>query len=109
MSRGLGKIERKILQGMKESDRYYKKQGEIKPGYYEQTTWNLSHYVEGNCKKLFIDNDDLYAEFSHSTYIKTYNAIKSLERKGLVETYIHHGWKPGEWPATNILVVSLKH
>jgi len=87
MSRGLGKIERKILSGIKKYEEYHKeKYGKAET--VETELWTLSHYIEGNSEEIFLDNEKHLATFSHSTYIKTYNAVKSLERKGYLETKV---------------------
>lgn len=107
MSRGLGKVERKILKGLKKYKEYRKEKG------YDRDrgvgTSSLSHYVEGNCEEIFLDNKSLNDKFSHSTYIKVYNAIKSLERKGFVETEATTQSKFFNFNVTRSLRVRLKH
>lgn len=144
MSRGLGKIERKILQGLKKYEEYCKEEN----GKIRWTgTWSLSHYIEGNCEELFLDNKPdkkverkyiggklipgkwvagewemphwtydkiiegytIPTEFTHSTYIKVYNAIKSLERKGFVETEVETQSAQFNFNVTRVLSVRLKH
>lgn len=86
MSKGLGKIERKILKAFEESKEYI----EIM-GYKDNDSCSssLSYYVEGLIENL---HDDWPSDkkYSYSTYMKTYRAIKSLERKGYVETEVKH-------------------
>jgi len=143
MSRGLGKVERKILQGLKKYEEYWKEEGCDR----WTGTWSLSHYIEGNCEEIFLDNkpDEVVekkyiggrlvpgkwvggewqmpgwtydkiiegytipTEFTHSTYIKTYNAIKSLERKGFVETKVETQSAFFNYNVTRFLGVRLKH
>lgn len=111
MSRGLGKVERKILQGFKKYEEYKKERGE------NDHQWRisgvnlsgLSHYIEGNCEELFLDSTDIFAKFSHSTYIKTYNAIQSLKRKGFIETKTVSQSYFFNDARTRCLLVRLKH
>jgi len=142
LSRGLGKVERKILKGLKEYEKYCKENGSDRA----EAIWKLAHYIEGNCETLyddikpdeyvkpkhigekrvpgkwvagewqmpgwtggkFIKGYCIHTEFSHSTYIKTYNAVKSLERKGYVETQTEN-LSFGNWPRTRMLLIKLKH
>ncbi|MBA7501028.1 hypothetical protein ES704_03790 [subsurface metagenome] len=106
MSRGLGKVERKILKGLKKYEVHCEEKG------YKDNwtgTWSLSHYIEGNCEEIFLDNKSLDDKFSHSTYIKTYNAAQSLKRKGYLETKVTTQSKFFNYNVTRVLSVRLKH
>jgi len=95
MNRGLGKIERKILKAFKEDTRSN-----------ETSLSSLCYYVEGLIENLHEDWP-LNKKFNHSTHIKIYRAVKSLERKGFVETNVKH-YGMFSWPHTKGLEVKYK-
>lgn len=96
MSKGLGKIERKILKAFEESKEYKDN---------DSSSNSLSYYVEGLIENLH-DDWPLYKKYSYSTYMKTYRAIKSLERKGYIETKVKH--YRSCWPNNKELKVKYK-
>ena len=103
MSKGLGKIERKILKAFEESKEYIKFKG-YKDN--DSTSSSLSYYVEGLTENLY-DDWPLHKKYNYSTYMKTYRAIKSLERKGYVETKVEY-YGMFSWPHTKGLTVKYK-
>jgi len=95
MSKGLGKIERKILKAFKEDTRSN-----------ETSLIGLCDYMEGLIENLH-DDSPLNSKFSHSIYMSTYRAVKSLERKGYVETYVKY-YGMFSWPYAKGLKVKYK-
>ncbi len=103
MSKGLGKIERKILKAFEEGKEYIKIRGH---GDNDSSSSSLSYYVEGLVENIH-DDWPFDKRYSYSTYMKTYRAIKSLERKGYVETRVKH-YGMFSWPYTKGLKVKYK-
>lgn len=106
MSRGLGKIERKIIEELKKMKLHKSYKIEWK---CHTDLKSLVYYVFDLYDEISEDNSD---KPTQSQYISTWHAVKSLEKKGIVETKrewdnfrLYHGIKGG---ATTCLLVRLK-
>jgi hypothetical protein len=89
MSRGLGKIERKIIEALKEREKEAEKKGWDKWTFLGNLAYDVfdGELIDVCMSNPFSTGDVIIGEEpTRAQYVSVWRAVKSLERKGVVQT-----------------------